>query len=48
MKGKMETINCLVTYSGVNRSTQAQADVMIWINNQSNTPLLHAQTRGKE
>jgi hypothetical protein len=50
MKGTMETVNCIEIYecSGVNRSTQAQADVMIWINNLSNTPLLRAQTRRKE
>jgi hypothetical protein len=44
----METLNCIVIYSDVNRSTQAQEVVMIWIINQSNTPLLRAQTRAKE
>jgi hypothetical protein len=48
MKGTMKTINYVVIYSGVNINTQAQADVMVWINNQSNTALLRAQTRGKE
>ena len=32
MKATMETINRILIYSSVNRRTQAQADVMMWIN----------------
>jgi hypothetical protein len=45
----MKTCNCIIIHSGVNRSTQAQEDVIFGlIINQSNTPLLRAQTRAKE
>ena len=30
LKSTMETNNCMVTYGGVNRSTGAQAGVVIW------------------
>jgi hypothetical protein len=45
----METINYIIIHSGVNRSTQAQEDVIFGlIINKSSTPLLRAQTRAKE
>ena len=40
-EGYNGTINCKIIYSGVNRSIQAQSDVMIWIINQSHTHTHH-------